>query len=456
MTTQSRTAHGMRIFSIIWFGQLISTLGSGLSGFALGVWIYETTSSTTLFALSMVIWILPNILLSPVAGVIADRWDRRLIMILIDSMAGLATLFIWVTLTTGSLQVWHVYIAQAFFSSANTFQWPTYSAATSLLVPKEHLGRAGGMTQVGEAISSLASPAAAGALYVTTGMKTIILIDITTYLFALATLVAVRFPRLETTEEGRAGQGSFFQEALYGWKYIYARRGLLGLLIVFAVLNFLINLTGPLFTPMILDMTTPDVLGYVSSVMGLGMLVGTLTMSIWGGPKRRIYGIFTFETLAGLCIMLLGLRSSIPLIAVAGFGMALVMPITNACSQAIWQSKVAQDVQGRVFSARRMIAFSIIPFSYILSGPLADTVFDPLLVEGGALASSVGRLIGVGDGRGTGLMFVILGLLYVLSAQAILLHPRIRRLELELPDAVPAQDEDEDEAVPAESPVVVA
>lgn len=439
----ARPAHGFRVFTIIWFGQLISTLGSGLTGFALGIWIYETTGSETLFALNMLAWVLPNIILSPVAGVIADRWDRRLVMMLGDSLAAAGTLFIVMMMLTGHLQVWHIYVAVFLDSMASTFQWPAYSAATTLLVPKEHLGRAGGMTQIAQAVSQLITPAIAGALYVTAGLWAIILIDLAGYAFALLTLLVVRFPQPEATAEGAAGRGSFWKEAMFGWQYIRLRPGLFGLLIVFALTNFMGSVTSPLMTPLLLDMASPDVVGYVFSISGVGMLIGTLVMSAWGGPKRRIFGIAAFDMLGGLSFMLFGLRPSVVLITIAAFVGLFSMPITNGCSQALWQSKVAQDVQGRVFAARRMIAYSIMPLAFVVAGPLAEHVFEPLLVEGGPLAASVGRVIGVGAGRGTGLLFVIAGALYMLVTLVIVIHPRIRRVELELPDAVPSASEGE-------------
>jgi MFS family permease len=434
--TISNRTKGMLVFSIVWAGQLVSTLGSRLTSFAVGIWIYEMTGSATLFAVNLLIWTLPNILLAPVAGVLADRWDRRLVMILSDSGAGLSSLFVIVMLLGGELQVWHIYLATFFNSAFSVFQWPAYSAATSLLVPKEQLGRAGGMTQIGEAISQLAAPAIAGALFVTVGLKAILLIDVLSYLVALATLAAVRFPQPKASEEGQASRGSFWKEAFYGWGYIRKRAGLFGLLIVFASMNFLISMVYPLLTPMLLDMTSPDVVGLVGSVGGLGMLVGTLAMSAWGGPKRRLYGIFAAELLVGVSALLMGLRPSIPLIAAAGMGVMLALPISSACSQAIWQTKVAPDMQGRVFSIRSMIAFSIIPAAYALAGPLAEGIFEPAMSAGGRLAPVFGPLIGVGPGRGIGLMYVISGALYILASTVLLIQPRIRRLEIELPDAI--------------------
>jgi hypothetical protein len=203
-------------------------------------------------------------------------------------------------------------------------------------------------------------------------------------------------------------------------------------------MNFLFSVTYPLMIPMLLDMTSPNVVGYVESLSGLGMLVGTLLMSAWGGPKRRIYGIFAAELLGGFFLLLMGLRPAIPLIAFAKFGFMLGMPVTNGCSQAIWQTKVAQDVQGRVFATRSMIAFSIEPLAFAIAGPLAERVFEPLMALDGRLAPTMGALIGVGPGRGIGLMYVIAGALYMLAAWVILIYPRIRRVEFELPDALEA------------------
>jgi MFS family permease len=426
----------MKTFIIVWIGQLVSTLGSALTSFALGVWVYETTGSATLYAVTLIVHTLPRIGLSPVAGVIADRWDRRRVMILSDTGAGLSSLFVVMMLLTGQLEVWHVYVSTFFNSAFSTFQWPAYSAAISLLVPKRHLGRAGGMTQIGDAVSQLASPAIAGALFVISGLRAVLFVDIATYLVALITLLLVRFPRPETTDAGREAEGSFWKEAVYGWSYIRGRAGLFGLLATFAVMNFVVSITFALYTPLILGMTAPDVLGYLNSIGGLGMVVGTLIMSAWGGPRRRIYGIFVAEMVLGITTLLFGLRLSIPMMAINNFVFLLAMPISNGCSQAIWQTKVAPDVQGRVFAIRRMIAFSIMPLSYAIAGPLAEQLFEPWMAADGALATALGPLLGTGPGHGIALIFVLAGAIYQVLVVTILLNPRIRRLELEIPDAL--------------------
>ncbi len=426
----------MRTFFVVWFGQLISTLGSGLSGFALGVWIYQETGSTTLYAMSMLAYALPTVLLSPLTGALVDRWERRRVMMLSDAGAGLATLAIALLYLSGRLHIWHIYLATALNASFTGLQWPAYSAATSLLVPKEHLGRAGGMVQIGEAVSQLVAPAIAGAMLVTIGLPGVLLTDFATFAFAVGTLIMVRFPPHQLHPAGQEKRTSLFKDAAFGWRYILARPGLLGLLVIFALSNLFFGLTNPLLAPMILELTTADRLGFLASIAGLGMLLGTLVMSVWGGPKRRIHGVLGYMAASGLFIALLGLRPWLPLMTFAGFCLMFLGPIINGSSQALWQTKVAADVQGRVFSIRRMIAWSTTPLAYLIAGPLADRVFTPLLMPGGLLADSVGLVLGVGRGRGIALLFVLVGLLTVIVSLGGYALPRIRRVEQELPDAV--------------------
>ena len=412
-------------------------MGSGLTGWGLGVLVYEQTGSTMLFVVNLISYTLPTIVFAPLAGVVTDRRDRRWVMILADAGAGIGTLSILLALWFWKLELWHIYLVTAIAATANTFQWPAYGAATTMLVPKSQLGRAGGMVQIGEALSQLVTPAAAGTWFVTIGMRGIVLIDLSTLILAVCTLFMIHIPMPERTSQKDDEKVSFLGDMTYGWRYLAARPGLLGLLIYFAIGNFFASAAFAMFTPMMLDMTTPDVLGYVGSIGGVGMVIGTLVMSAWGGPKQhRVYASLLGDALAALATIMLGLQPLIPLIAAAYFGVLFTIPISNGNSQALWQSKVAPDVQGRVFSVRRMIAFSIIPLAYLSAGVFSDKVFEPLMAEGGILASSVGQIIGVGSGRGIGLLFVIMGALWALSALGALFYPPVRRMEIELPDAV--------------------
>lgn len=430
----SIAAPGFRVFTLIWFGQMVSLLGSGLTSFALGVWVYQRTGSVTQFALLTLFTTLPGILISPVAGVFIDRWDRRFCLILSDAGAGLSTLVIALLLFMSWLEVWHIYLAIALSSTFNAFQWPAYSAATTLLVPKQYLGRASGMVQFAEAAAKIVSPALAGLLVAIVKLQGVLLLDVATFLFSLVTLLLVQFPK-PNIAKNETENGSLLLQAAYGWTYISKRPGLLGLLVFFAVNNLLTGVVSVLFTPLVLAFAPVSVLGTILSTGGSGMLLGSLTMSVWGGVKRPIYSVFSFTFLSGLCIFVAGLRPSIPVFFVTTFLYFFGLPIVNASSQVIWQQKVAPAVQGRVFAMRRMIAWASLPLAYLVAGPLADRVFEPLLAVGGPLAGSIGRCIGVGPGYGMALLFVAIGMLTVLAAAGGYFYPRLRLVEVELPDA---------------------
>jgi MFS family permease len=435
-------SRGFPTFLLIWSGQFVSLTGSGLTGFALGVWVFQRTGSVTQFALISLFTALPGIVFSPIAGALVDRWDRRWAMILSDTGSGLCTLGIALLLVANRLEVWQIYILMALSSTFSALQWPAYSAATTLLVPKKHLGRASGMVQLGQAVAQIASPMLAGVLLGVIQIEGIILIDFVTFAFALLTLAVVRVPKPELTAEGKAGQGSLLQEAAYGWKYIKARPGLLGLLLLFATTNFTSGIVQVLFTPLVLSFTTTSVLGTIMSIGGLGFLGGSLTMGIWGGPKVKVNGILIFLVLQASVLFAAGFPPQVAILAAAGFIYFFSHPIINGCSQAIWQSKTAPDVQGRVFSVRRMIAWSSLPLAYLTAGPLADRLFEPLMSEGGMLANSIGQIIGTGQGRGVGLLYILLGLVSMLATATAFLYPRLRRVEVELPDVIEDVNDD--------------
>jgi MFS family permease len=433
---QRAAPRGIINFALIWSGQLVSLIGSGLTGFALGAWIYESSESVTQYGLVVLSTMLPNILLSPLAGALVDRWDRRKAMLLSDTGAALGTLTIALLLLSGRFELWRICLATAAVSAFGAFQWPAYSASTALLVPQEHLGRANGLIQLGQALGFIISPALAGFLVVKIQVQGVILIDFATFLFAVLTLLFVRIPRPEPTAEGGAGKGSLLREAAYGLTYLAARPGLMGMLILFATLNFLMGFVNTLVTPLILSFTTKDVLGAMLSIGGSGMLFGGIVMSVWGGPKRRINGVLGFLLLTGLFILLAGFRPSVPLTTAAAWSFFFCVPFVGASSEAIWQSKVAPDVQGRAAATRSMIAQISAPAAMALAGPLADYVFEPLLAAEGVLAKSVGRVIGVGQGRGIGLIFILVGVLTVLTTIGGYLYPRLRLVEDELPDVL--------------------
>jgi DHA3 family macrolide efflux protein-like MFS transporter len=430
-----RPVHGMRTFFTIWFGQLISLLGSQLTGFALGVWVYDQTHSISMLAVVQVSLQLPFVVLSPLAGVFADRWNRRTAMIVSDFGAGIAVLVAAVLFISHHLQPWMVIPINLLMAAFQTLMWPSFTAATTLLVPKEHYGRASAFTQLGEALPAIAGPAVAGILYALIHLGYMALIDFASYIFSvLLMLFFVRIPNPARTIQEARQNPSLWKEMRFGWDYIMARKGLLALLLLFMSYNFFSGVIGPLITPLILDNWDARTLGFLSTLMGVGMLTGTLVMSAWGGTKRKIYSLLGAGLVDGLFLVAAGLRASIPLLAVCGFGAMFTGPIINASSQAIWQSKVAPDLQGRVFAFRRAIAVSAGTISPLLAAPLTDYIFKPAMAPGGALASILGPIFGVGAGRGIGVVFSLAGLLIITTLLIAWNVPRLRNIEVDLPD----------------------
>jgi MFS transporter, DHA3 family, macrolide efflux protein len=437
--------YSFRTFFTIWIGQLASVIGSGLTNFGLGVWVLTETGSVTQFALIIMFASVPAIIAAPFAGVIVDKWKRKWLMVISDSIAGISTIIIFVLIYFNVFEVWHLYITAAVSSLFSSFQMPAYQATIPLLVPKEQLGRANGMVQMADALSIVFAPVMAGFLLTSMGIKGILIIDFFTFIIALSTLLFVKFPELAASEKDTK-KVSFFQDALFGWKYIIDRPGLRGLLVYFAVVNLLLGYFNVLLQPLILSFANEKMLGIALSITGIGMLVGGIAMSIWGGPKNRVLAVIGSGAISGLFLMLLGIKESVFLVTLATCLMFLLLPIGNAASQVIWQSKVPLNVQGRVFALRRMIAISLSPIAYITAGPLVEKIFDPA-VQNGGFAQGITKFIGTGDGRGIGLLFILLGVGWIVTSLVVFLNPRVRGLESEIPDAASTTNDSQGENV---------
>lgn len=434
-TTRTRSRGNfaeMRDFLVLWLGQLVSIIGSGISAFALGVYVYQRTNSATDFALVFLAGMLPRALFSPIAGVLTDRVDHRQLMVVSDLGAMVASGIAVVLAASGRLEVWHVYLVSFMTSAFSALRVPAYTASAGVMVPKAQHGRVGGMIQLSDAIGQIIAPMAAGALISAYAMVSVLLIDLLTFVVSLITLFIAVFPKTTQVAQKR---GSFLGDIREGWDYLAARPGLLGLLIVFGIGNFFVGNAQALLTPMILGFASTKELGAIMSAGGVGMVLGGIALSVWGGGKNRVYTILGFYVLLGLGITVAGLVPSPLIVGAAMFLAFLSLPFIIGTTSAVLISKVARQVQGRVFSLRIMLVTLSFTLAFVTAGPLADKIFEPLLVPGGALALSVGKLLGVGAGRGIGLMFVILGILAMLTALTGLASVRLRNVETELADA---------------------
>jgi len=428
---------GMRAFIIVWFGQLVSLLGTGMTQFAITIFAWEITGKATALALVGFFAFGPTVLLSPVAGAIVDRANRKLVMMLSDLVSALMTGVILLLFLAGKLQIWHLYIAGGLSGAFQAFQFPAYSAAMTMMLPKDHYARASGMLSIAESASGIVAPILAGALIALIGIGGILAIDLVTFFVAILALVVVHIPQPGQTEAGRQGRGALWQESLFGFRYILDRPSLLGLQLVFFAINFIAMLSMTLLAPMLLARTGNNemILGSVQSALGFGGLAGGLLLSIWGGFRRRVHGVLGGMALSSLLgSTLLGLGQALPLWVVGAFFTSFFIPIINGSNHPIWQAKVAPDVQGRVFAARRLIAQITAPLAMLIAGPLADQVFEPFMASGAALAQQAGWLVGSGPGAGMGLIFIFSGLAGAVAALLGYVFPAVREAEERLPD----------------------
>lgn len=431
---------GLRGFTLVAFGQLVSLVGSGMSQFALTIWAFEKTGLATSLALMGFFYMVPLILISPFAGAWVDRGNRKLMMMVSDLGAALGTLVVFLLYLSGSLEIWHLYAVGVLNGLTHAFQWPAYSAAISTMVDKKDYARANGLLSLAESASGIGAPILAGIFLGLVGLGGILLLDLVTFAAAFLTLILVRIPQPKQSAAGLESRGSLLSEAVYGFRFIFARPSLLGLQTVFLLGNMVANLGSAIMAAMILARTASSetALATVQSAAGVGGVLGGVLLSTWGGPRRKVHGVLLGWILSSFFgSVLMGLGQSVWVWAASALVFALIVPILNGSNQAIWQAKVPPDVQGKVFSARRMIAWVAGPLAMLVAGPLADRVLTPAMMPGGSLEGLFGGLVGTGPGAGMALLLVISGLL----GMAVGLGGYFFRAVREAEDLIPDHDQ---------------
>ncbi len=400
---------GMKTYYIMWIGQLFSALGSGITSFALGIWILQQTGSVTNFALVAVIAGLPGIVFAPIIGALVDRYDRKLILMLSDAVSAIVTVAMAYLYFIDALNIWVVFAGVAISSLAAAFQSPANIAAITTLVQREDYGRISGLIQMIGSVTLITSPILAGALLAFVDLTTIFIIDLVTFLFALFTLAIVKIPAPEPYEEDEEGS-SMWQEIKTAWHYLFKHKDLVYLLLFFCLVNLVVSMGTISIVPMVNFIGTEWQAGLVLSVGGVGSLIGASYLAWSGGPQKKIHGILLGGFGLGVCLFIIGLSPMIWVIMFGLFMFQFLVPIINGSSQVIWQTRIPPAMQGRVFSLRRMFAQFTIPLGDFLAGPLSDYVFEPIMRNQNAISDVAGPIIGTGPGRGIGLMLIVLAI----------------------------------------------
>ncbi|MGC4948712.1 amino acid adenylation domain-containing protein [Streptomyces sp. DT224] len=427
-------APGAARFLAVVIGQLGSIVGSALTEFALPIWILLETGSLARFALYSVVAMLPGILVGPLAGAVVDRFDRRRVMLAGDVAAGLSQVAMLCLLLGGALDTWYLYVLLGGLSVALTFQRLAYSSAIPQLVPKRYLGHANGIVQLAFGAAQFVVPLIAVALMAGIGLRGILILDIASYVVAVVVLVCVRFPRtLPWTR-----REPVVEEIKQGFAYTWRHRGFRSMLLWFAALNLFLSPLFLLVTPLVLSFDTLDGAAAVATAGGAGAVAGGLIMGVWGGPRRhRVRGMLALAGAFALAGAVTGLRADLWVIGAGAFGMSCAIALVNGVYSTIVQVKVPQRFHGRVFALNTMVAWSTLPIGHGLVAPLGARLFDPLLADDGALAGSVGRVLGTGPGRGIGLMYLLCCVIMLALVALALRLPVLARFDRDVPDAEP-------------------
>jgi DHA3 family macrolide efflux protein-like MFS transporter len=428
---------GFRGFLTIWVGQFTSLFGSGMTSFALTIWIYQQTKSPTALALSAFFATFPMLIFGPFSGALADRFPRKVLLIVSDSMAGMATLALLGIYRAGHLEIWHIYIVVIIAGIADSIQVPALMGSVTLMVPKKHYSRASGLQELAGTASSIFAPVAAASLLTFTGLREILWIDLTTFVLAIFSLSISHIPQPAQTKIGKEAQGSFLQDVLYGFKFILERPSFRGLQFIWMSANLLGTIGNVLIAALVLARTGGDVLvlSGVEAILSAGAVIGGIVISTWGGPQRKVRGALISMTLCAIFgRALFGLGRDFITWIPGAFFVFFFVPILNGCLAPVWLSKVPPDVQGRVMSARITLSRAMIPLGTIIAGPLAEQIFEPAMIAGGVLAPLFDKLVGTGPGAGISLLFILTSILMLGLTPLGLTVPAIRDAEILLPD----------------------
>jgi MFS transporter, DHA3 family, macrolide efflux protein len=430
---------GMPAFTLVWVGQFVSSLGSSLTTFAVGVWLFQHTGLATTFTTMIFFSQIPRIILSPFAGALVDRWNRKLMMMMSDLGAVVMSVIIFFLMVSENLEIWHLYILGACSSAFESFQFPAYSSAITVLVDKKHYARTSAMLSLAEDGSRVLAPLLAASLINSIELQGIVLIDIITFVVAIGTLLIVPIPQPKQSEAGKEAARGLLQEIGFGFRFILSNRGLLGLQVNFLLVNLMLGLSTVLRTPLVLARTGNDeiALGIVATVMASGGVIGGVMMTVWGGPKRRIHGVLGGIFMMGVGRIILGLGQEVIIWSLGGFLILFFIAVCNSSNQAIWQAKTPADVQGKVFAARRVTGQLSFPIAVLMAGPLSDHIFEPAMATGGSLAPVFGGLLGTGDGRGMSLLIFLTGVIGIMVPVISYGLPYLRNVEDSIPDIEP-------------------
>jgi len=449
------STHNMRTFYTLILTQTFSLIGSKISGLAIGIWIFNETGNATPLTLVSFFAVLPMVLASSISGVLADRWDRRHVMILADAGQAVGTVLLLLSFTSGGFELWHLYLITMIQSIFGVFQGPAFMASVTMLVPDDRREAANSIQQLTQPASNIIAPIITGMLYAVIGVEGAITIDLLTFIAAMAVIFSVHIPRPEITTAGQQERGSLWHESWTGLRWLRSNGTMFLIVIYVSFINFLISGVTVLGIPYILARTgSESTLGLLQGLTSFGAVLGAIIIGMWGGTRPRMYTILPGIMISGLFLMTAGMAQSALLLGAAMFMFMLPLPMVNTLFLSIMQAKTPPDIQGRVFAVLGQMSMLLSPIALLLAGPLADNLFETAV--GGSSWATFAPLVGSEPGAGIGLMFVFSGVMVFIVSAVIFSRSDVRNVETLMPDYVPAtqpQPANEPEAtIPGELP----
>jgi len=415
-------------FHQIWFGQFISMIGSGLTIFALGVYVYQQTHTATSYTLILLCVFVPPFLLKPFGGILADRYDRRLMMLLGDLGATLGLLFILFMMLKSDIKLWQIYFGIAISSTFSAFQDPAFKALVTDLLPEDQYAKASGLMQLSSSAQYLISPFLAGILLTIIDIKFVFMIDISTFLIASVIIIWTRKTLgITKTEQPKQDFIADFKEGIHEFS---KNKGVVWLVGTIMIVLFFVGLLQSLLIPMLLSLTSPKTTGITMSICASGMLIGSLFIGLFGSKSKHVKVLSISLFLAGLFFANLGLSTSIIFITMAGFMFFAALPFVNTSIEVLIRRNIDNKKQGRVWSIISTITYFGSIVAFVVAGFLADKFFNPLLEVNGKLAGTVGSIIGIGEGRGIGLIFIVSGIIISFISILIFRNKFIKNLDM--------------------------
>ena len=415
----------MKNFYKLWLGELISNIGSGMTAFALSVYIYGKTGSVSYVSLITLLSFMPSIILSPIGGLLADRYDRRLLMIIGDLFSGLGLVYILWNIQAGEKSIVPIFVGITFSSIFTSLLEPSYRATLTDILDEENYAKASGLIQAAGSAKYLISPVIAGMILSVADIRVILLLDILTF---ITTCLMIFLVRKSMNSEMQNYKKDSFKGLLEGLFIIKENRGVYSLVIIMFFVCFFMGFIQILIRPMILALSSVKTAGMMESLCAAGLLIGSLWIGIAGIKKNysKILAVACF--FCGIFMSMTGVNENLAIIGISTFLFFSTLPFMNSCADVLVRVSVPNELQGRVWGLISLITQMGTVTAYIISGVMADYIFEPMFNKNGILVENIGMIIGTGKGRGIGFMLILSGIGMLIMAIVIWKNGEIREV----------------------------